>query len=135
MIKSTIIITERQINFINYSNFGLTYLDLRGEQNVYEILPSLLYNHILIIGFDRDIVGRLNCNGIGFTEVYLKDSRDYFYSLTLNYMNNKISLNEPTLDYKNYHEYIRKSVDNKFISGWNSNSDYFRFREMIDSVK
>ena len=128
MFKSAIIVTEPNIQIINHENVGMKYIDLR-DKSIYDlriILPSLMYNHLIILKLDEDLTRYLNVYGIGFTEVYQEDSETELYSKTLNYYCHKIKLKNNILDYVKFYEYISNSRNDLYASGWNACQDYIR---------
>ena len=131
MFKSSIIVTEPAIQIINYENFGVDYIDLRDKTpyELYKILPSLMYDHLIILKLNEDITHYLNTYGIGFTQVYQCDSETDLYSNTLGYHSNKIKLKETVLNYIDYHTYISESRNNLWESGWNACQDYIRYEK------
>lgn len=119
MFKSSIIVTELAIQITDYEYFGFDYIDLRDKTiyELYKILPTLMYNHLIILKLDESITSYLNTYNIAFTEVYQQDSESDLYSSTLGYMNNKIRLKDIVLKYEDFHKYIIESIRNSWTSG------------------
>ncbi len=134
MFKSSIIVTELAIQITDYEYFGFDYIDLRDKTiyELYKILPTLMYNHLIILKLDESITSYLNTYNIAFTEVYQQDSESDLYSSTLGYMNNKIRLKDIVLKYEDFHKYIIESIRNSWTSGWNACRDYIRKEKRLN---
>ena len=117
---SYIIAAEDGIEFIN-SNPEITFpiIDLRNINRFSEIEPYL-YNHIIIVPINEDVLKYLDFESIAYTEVYMKDSDLYKENKIYNkchYMNAVWTMYESKFDIGSKLDSLQKR--NEYISGFN----------------
>ena len=135
MIKSNIAFVEEQIKVTKTIDTPWdTLIDLRNSGKkaleIVELLPSLMYNHIIILPIDIRIMMRLNEWMISFVEIYKRDSEAYHESRTRGYIMNPVyclgDSNEFDIS-SNRYEFITKR-NSEWVAGYNYGVDRERKR-------
>ena len=116
--KSTLIIAERDVDFL-YNDEVFPLIDLRNldESKIEEELIKYLYNYIVILSPNEDIMHLLNMSKLPYTEIYIQDSNEYNKTLERFSMNVVFIITKKTFSILNYlHRFQEYS---EFVSGYN----------------